>query len=135
MKGKIISHTPLSVPTNFAAESSLKLIVSAWSDYKKIAEVESTRREEISAWKEVTLFSLQAQRDTLRQYLEHTFSERALMIRETFNVLDKGIEGNNYELVNKALDTIVTIAKTSPLEGAKAVMTDMYDPKVKSIEI
>lgn len=118
-----------------AAQSSFELLVSSWAEYKKVAEVEGTKRAAISAFKDVKLEQIGAQRAVLEQYLAKTFEERATTIHNFFEVLDKGIETGDSSLISSAIGAIVDITKQSPLAGARELIGAFYDPEIKTIEI
>lgn len=118
-----------------AAQSSFEMLVSSWTEYKKIAEVEGTKRAAISAFKEVKLGQIGSQRAVLEQYLAKIFEERATTIHNFFEVLDKGIETGDSSLISNAIGAIVDITKQSPLAGARELIGAFYDPEVKTIEI
>lgn len=54
----------------------LQQIVSAYTEYMKVAEQERTKRREIEAWEKTTIAQINAQRDLLMAYLEQSFDER-----------------------------------------------------------
>ncbi|MCI1010473.1 hypothetical protein HWE02_14500 [Pseudomonas oryzihabitans] len=118
-----------------AAQSSFEILVSSWAEYKRISEVEDTKRSAISALKDVKLEQIGAQRAILEQYLAKTFEERATTIHNFFEVLDKGIENGDSSLISNAIGAIVDITKQSPLAGARELIGAFYDPEVKTIEI
>ena len=129
----LISKAP-GVPTQ-AAQSSFDMLVSSWSEYKKAAEIEGTKRAAISAFKDVKLEQIDAQRTILEQYLANTFQERAATIHGFFEVLDKGIESGDSTLISNAIGAIIDISKQSPLAGARELIGAFYDPEVKTLEI
>jgi len=97
--------------------------------------VESTKRAAISAWRDKNVTQLENQREFLEKYLAETFRERAGVISQFFDRLDRGIEDNNPELINAAITGIVDIAKESPLKNVSTIMSAMNDPQVNMIEI
>lgn len=126
-----------SLPVNPAetASASFNMLVSAWTDYKKIAETEGTKRAAISAFKETKLSQIDSQRGILEQYLSGVFKERASVISGFFERLDKGIESGDSELIGLAISAIVDITKESPLTGVREIIGAIYDPDIKTIEI
>ncbi|SAK89387.1 hypothetical protein AWB78_04707 [Caballeronia calidae] len=117
-----------------AAQSSFEMLVSSWLEYKKVAEIEGTKRAAISAFKDVKLEQIGAQRAILEQYLARTFEERATTIQSLFEVLDRGIEAGDSGLIGGAIGAIVDISKQSPLAGARELIGAFYDPDIKTIE-
>lgn len=129
----LVGKLPVN-PADTAGES-FKMLVSAWSEYKKISEVEETKRTEINAYKETQLARIEGQRKVLEQYLSGMFKERATTISGFFEALDKGIASRNSELISSSIGAIVSITKESPLAGAREIIGAMYNPEVKTIEI
>jgi hypothetical protein len=111
------------------------MLVTSWVEYKKVAEVEGTKRAAISAFRDVKLEQIGAQRAVLEQYLAKTFEERASTIHNFFERLDKGIETGDSALISGAIGAIVDITKQSPLTGARELINAFYDPDIKTIEI
>lgn len=136
MKNKV-SNLVKNIPINHTetAGASFNMLVSAWADYKKIAETEGTKRSAISAFKDTKLAQIESQRNILEQYLSGIFKERATTINGFFERLDKGIESGDSELIGLAIGAIVDITRESPLAGAREIIGAMYDPDIKTIEI
>ncbi|EAW33391.1 hypothetical protein [Lyngbya sp. PCC 8106] len=109
---------------------SVREIVTACTDYLKIAEEERTKRQEIKAWEKTTIAQINAQRDVLIEYLERSFDERAKNFRQLFNVVDKAIDNGDNEQLALALHSITELAKSSPfkdlanLTSVKAALND-----------
>jgi ribonucleotide reductase alpha subunit len=109
----------------------LQQIVSAYTEYKIIAEQEQTKRREIEAWEEVTIAKINAQRDLLMAYLNNSFDERAENFRCLFSVVERAIAVNNNNQLALALDSITELAKSSPfkeLANLASVRAALDDP-------
>jgi ribonucleotide reductase alpha subunit len=109
----------------------LQQIVSAYTEYKIIAEQEQTKRREIEAWEEVTIAKINAQRDLLMAYLNNSFDERAENFRCLFSVVDRAIAVNNNNQLALALHSITELAKSSPfkeLANLASVRAALDDP-------
>ena len=118
-----------------AAQQSMETLYSAYFNYKSVAQVESTKREAIAAWRDVKLHELTNQREVLEQFMKETFKERASVIEGFFEKLDQAIESGNDNLLEKSIMGILTIAKSSPLLQAKDLMDAMRNPDVKVIDL
>ena len=94
----------------------LQDIVAAYTEYKKIAEQEQTKRREIEAWEQETISKIHAQRDLLMAYLERSFDERSENFRSLFKVVDQAITTGNNDQLTLALHSITEIAKSSPFK-------------------
>jgi hypothetical protein len=94
----------------------LRDIVTAYTEYKKVAEQERTNRCEIDAWEKTTIAQINAQRDLLIEYLDCSFDERAKNFRSLFSVVDRAMATGNNEQLALALDSITQLAKSSPFK-------------------
>ena len=55
----------------------LQQMVSAYTEYMKVAQQEQTKRREIDTWEQTTIAKISAQRNLLMAYLDRSFDERA----------------------------------------------------------
>lgn len=94
----------------------LKQIVSAYTEYKTIAQQEQTKRRGIDAWEKTTVAQINAQREILMEYLDRSFDERAENFRAYFAVVDQAITSGNNDQLALALHSITEIAKSSPFK-------------------
>lgn len=94
----------------------LKEIVSAYTQYKTIAQQEQTKRRGIDAWEKTTVAQINAQREILMAYLDRSFDERAENFRALFSVVDQAIASDNNDQLASALHSITEIAKSSPFK-------------------
>jgi ribonucleotide reductase alpha subunit len=109
----------------------LQQMVSAYTEYKKIAEQERTKRRELEAWEKETIAKINAQRDLLMAYLDRSFDERAENFRALFAVVDRAIAVGNNEQLALALNSITEIAKSNPfkdLANLASVRAALDDP-------
>lgn len=118
-----------------AVASSSKDLFDAWVSYKKVHEVEKTKRESIKAQRDVAITKIKAQKDILEQYLIQSFSERKFVIEETFKRLDSALESDNLDLASQAMQSIVSIVKESPLKQVNELVAMTNDPNIDEIEI
>lgn len=94
----------------------LKEIVSAYTQYKTIAQQEQTKRRGIDAWEKVATAKIDAQREFLMTYLDRSFDERSENFRAYFAVVDRAIASGNNEQLASALHSITELAKSSPFK-------------------
>lgn len=114
-------------------------MVSAYTEYKIIAEQEQTKRCEIDAWEKEAMptatrsgnAKINTQRDLLMAYLDRYADERAENFRALFKVVDSAIASNNNEQLALTLNSITEIAKSSPfkeLANLTSVRAALDDP-------
>ena len=130
---RITSNLPLKVNPLMALDAISKL-VEAHHHYHVTVQVEKTKRTLSEDRKKVDIKKIETQREFLKNYLNSTFKERRHVIDEMFTRLDIGIETDNIELMNQAVESIVSIVKTSPLAEAKEVLSALNDPSVNQID-
>ena len=140
-KIQILNKLPTSIPTKNpatipfdAASNSFLRILEVRNEYKKIAAQEKTKREVIGAWRDVRLAELKNQQEILRLYLENTFKERRKLIDGLFEALDKGMEAGNIHVIDTAINSIVNIAKDSPLKQVDNLIAALKNDNVKVID-
>ncbi len=116
---------PKKVPVEVLAQGAaaftsptdcLKEIVSAYTEYKTIAQQEQTKRRGIEAWEKVTVANINAQREFLMAYLDRSFDERAENFRALFSVVDQAIASGNNDQLALTLNSITEVAKSSPFK-------------------
>lgn len=118
-----------------SATTSASMLFSAWSDYKKVQQVESTKREQIKADKEVAIFAIKEQASILRDYLDKVFSEREKVIDRNFSLLNQALESDNLEMANMAMNSITQLVTSSPLAQAKELFASIHNKQVEHIEL
>jgi ribonucleotide reductase alpha subunit len=128
-----MSVQKIAVPLNDMMNPAecLQQIVSAYTEYKIIAEQEQTKRREIEAWEKLTIAKINAQRDLLMAYLNRSFDERAENFRHLFCVVDRAIAADNNDQLALALHSITELAKSSPfkeLANLASVRAALDDP-------
>ncbi|MDJ0732974.1 MAG: hypothetical protein QNJ47_02640 [Nostocaceae cyanobacterium] len=130
MSAKKVSTLGLKEVLNPA--ECLQKMVSAYTDYLKIAEQEQTKRREIEAWEKETITQINTQRELVIGYLDRSFDERAKTFRTLFAVVDSAMASGNNEQLTQALNSITEIAKSSPfkdLANLGSVRAALDDPE------
>lgn len=98
-------------------------IVNEVTDYLKLAEIETTKRTEITARRDVALAAIQAQRETITQLLAYTFQERAAVIQKQFETLDQAIASGDTALAAQSLNSMVSVLQTSPFKSVQEMQS------------
>jgi hypothetical protein len=131
-KGTIIN---IPKPSPLQLADAYKMFIDAYKENQQVAEIEKTKRVAIEAHKEVELQRLKNQRELLETYFRNIFSERQIVIAEMFDRLDKGIDSNNFDLIQQSLGAIVAIAQESPLKGVQNLLRDYDNSDVDELVI
>ena len=103
-----------------AAEVVMQL-VTAYTDWKKIAKEEGTKRHEISSEERKAIHQINVQRDLLMTHLERSFDERRENFRQFFDSLDRAIGKGDTVTVAATLASIVELAQSSPFKDIASV--------------
>jgi ribonucleotide reductase alpha subunit len=120
-----------ALPFDVSPTKCLQQIVSAYTDYMKVAEQERTKRREIQAWEQTTITKIQQERDLLMAYLERSFDERAENFRALFAIVEQSLVAGNNEQLALVLHSITELAKSSPfkeLANLASVQAALNDP-------
>ena len=103
-----------------AAEVVAQLI-TAYTDWRKVAEEEGTKRHAISAEERKAILQINVQRDLLMTHLERSFDERRENFRQFFDSLDRAIDKGDAATVAVTLNSIVELAQSSPFKDIASV--------------
>ncbi|GAA6623115.1 hypothetical protein [Scytonema sp. NUACC26] len=127
----ILKKVPVEVVSGGSAAECLRDIIQAYTEYKIVAEEEQTKRRGIEACEKTTITQINARRDALVKYLEHSFDERAKNFSFFFEKVERALaEGDNNQLA-LALHSITEITKSSPfkdLADLTSVRAALDDP-------
>jgi hypothetical protein len=104
------------LPLEVNPAECLQQMVSACTDYLKVAEQEQTKRQEIEAWEKTTIARIHSQRDLLMAYLERSFDERAENFHALFGLVERSLAAGNNEQLALVLHSITELAKSSPFK-------------------
>jgi len=121
-------------PLGFVVNAFDKLI-NAQTECHRISEIEQTKREHIRTFRDINVKAIEESSAILRCYLQGIFQERAFVIQEMFDRLDKSLSSGDTQMASFAINAIVSIAKQSPLAGVHELIANINDPNVKMIEI
>lgn len=108
----------------------LNNLVTMASDVSKFTEVQKTKRKEIEAQRDVYVEKIRAQKEIMIVYLEKSFDERKTNFAKLFEVVDHAIANNNMEQLAMGLQSINTLAASSPfkdlstIESTQKALTD-----------
>lgn len=94
------------------------------TEYKTNKEKHKTLRKNIEIEKDIELERIKTQKEILLKYFEEIFQERKEIYKKQFDLLDKGIETQNIEMIQIACSSIITLAKDSPLKELEKFRTN-----------
>ncbi|MDZ7321949.1 hypothetical protein N4G41_09920 [Kosakonia sacchari] len=111
------------------AASAAKEIFDAWRDLQKYRAEQETARHQITQETEVQIARIQAQKEVLLQALNQDFALRQTSLTQSFAVLDKALETNNLDLLDKSLGAIVAITQQSSVVSLKTLHATLQDSR------
>lgn len=103
-------NTPVAVAT------TIKDMVQQANETIRFCEEQETIRTEIRAKAAVEISKINAMADMVRDYLKRSFDERAGLFDNYFYVLDKALEKGDNTLVAQTLQSINSLAASSPFK-------------------
>lgn len=103
-------NTPVAVAT------TIKDMVQQANETIRFCEEQETIRTEIRAKAAVEISKINAMADMVRDYLKRSFDERAGLFDNYFSVLDKALEKGDNTLVAQTLQSINSLAASSPFK-------------------
>ncbi|RNE48052.1 hypothetical protein [Corynebacterium alimapuense] len=111
---------------------SLKEIVTVVQSLVELHEKESTKREQLVAYRETEIARLQLAENTLHHYFDLIFAERRETNKRLFNGLDAAVRSGDVAAMQTVVGGIVQVAQTSPLAdigNLTGLIEAMDDPK------
>lgn len=83
----------------------------------KFCEVQKTKREKIRNDANVRIAEINAMTSCIKDYLSRSFDERDKLFDKYFVVLDEAIRSENLTLMSQTLDSINSLAASSPFKA------------------
>lgn len=111
------------------AASAAKEIFDAWRDLQKYRAEQETARHQITRETDVQIARIQTQKEVLLEALNQDFALRQTSLTQTFAVLDKALETNNLDLLDKSLGAIVAITQQSSVVSLKSLHATLQDSR------
>lgn len=102
--------------TPVAVAATIKDMVQQANETIRFCEEQETVRTEIRANAAVEISKINAMADMVRDYLKRSFDERAGLFDNYFTVLDKALEKGDNTLVAQTLQSINSLAASSPFK-------------------
>ncbi|QBP41980.1 hypothetical protein [Paenisporosarcina antarctica] len=98
-------------------------------------EHQVTEREiaQIQMQREIALREIELKYDLYRSIFEHIFRERRDAIDKTFELIDKGMNENNQELIASGMHHLSSIVRTSPFNDIDQLRTSLESNSVIEI--
>jgi hypothetical protein len=104
------------VSSDMTAESA-RLVILAITEYMHTVQQEKINRAEIYRKRDTAIAVINAQKETMLEYLRLRFGERSKLYDQYFALIDKALISNDAEIVGKALEAIMVTYKENPFLG------------------
>lgn len=111
-----------------AAGRKIGSIFSFFNERKRLEEEGKTQRAQIRSYTSIEIERVRAQKEVMLNYFEHAYSERAIVLKESFARLDHGIASGSDAEVSFAMNTILTTVQNSPLREIRSVIEEVKKP-------
>ena len=90
-------------------------IYGKYVELRQFEEIHKTRRKEIEAVEKTTIKDIEARKDLMIAYFDKIFQERSKQSDKWFKELDKAIETNNLDMIDRSCDAITSLGQSNPL--------------------
>ena len=101
-------------------------VISNITSYLECREKSLTERAVIESKTEATLSLLRNRRKVMVSYMNSKFGEREKIFVGYFSLIDKAVSSGNDKLIQMALEGLLSIYSTKPVDGLDCVL-EQYD--------
>jgi hypothetical protein len=116
-----------AVPAPTLLLDGLQSMYTAYTEYHKILETETTARVEIEARKEIALEQIRSQRALMERALKDQFKIRRDGLEATVRALDQALKGGNLDALHMILDTVAKLVEQSPFKDIADMRAQLSD--------
>lgn len=89
--------------------------------------------ERIKTQKECVLKEMELKYDLYNRVFSEIFSERKIAINKSFEIIDKGLQSNDKELINMGMSSLSKIVSSSPFSDLKNLSALMENDEIIEI--
>lgn len=100
----------VSLPTDVVNE-----VIHAVSECKKVEEIETTKREQIRAGRDVAIAKIRNAREILEKVVDRTFDERSKVLDAQLKAMESALEMGNMQALNSTLSAMVSVLQVNPI--------------------
>ena len=120
LEGKILSSArkasnAAKTVSGADALGALQAMVGGTVDYLKLREAEQSKRAQLAAYTSTELRKIEAAEEIVKDYFRQAFAERKENTEALFARYDEAIARGDAESAHVALQGVVDLARTSPL--------------------
>jgi hypothetical protein len=114
--GKVVGSKTPAVISNTTALDALTRMVQSTTEYLRIREEETTKRDRLQTYADLEMQKIRAAESILSDYFGQVFRERRQVVDDLLARYDAAVESRDPQLAQTALQGIVDVAKESPLK-------------------
>jgi hypothetical protein len=114
--GKVVGSKAAASLSNVNALDALTSMVNSTTEYLRIKEEETTKRDRLQTYAELEMQKIRAAESILSDYFGQVFRERRQVVDDLLARYDAAVEQGDSRLAQTALQGIVDVAKDSPLK-------------------
>lgn len=100
-----------------AVADALAALTKVANDTVKNVAEQETKQEEIRAQRDVAIAKINATTACIKEYLDKTFDERSPIFAKQFECVDVALRTGNNEMLAMSLNSINTLAASSPFKN------------------
>lgn len=100
-----------------AVADALAALTKVANDTVKNVAEQETKQEEIRAQRDVAIAKINATTACIKEYLDKTFDERSTIFAKQFECVDVALRTGNNEMLAMSLNSINTLAASSPFKN------------------
>lgn len=114
--GKVVGSKTAASLSNANALDALTSMVNSTTEYLRIREEETTKRDRLQTYAELEMEKIRAAESVLSDYFGQVFRERRQVVDDLLTRYDDAVKSGDSRLAQTALQGIVDVAKESPLK-------------------
>ena len=112
-------NVPIKVLQSMDLVNLITQTIDSTTDYLKAKEIEETERQRVIACLNAITKKMETDRRNFELYVKESFAEREKLYQKMDEVINKGLENNDQELIKIASNFILNVYNKNPLDGFK----------------
>ncbi|UII56552.1 hypothetical protein LS684_03455 [Cytobacillus spongiae] len=114
-------NVPINVTPSMDVVNLITQTIDSTTNYLKAKEVEETERQRVIACLNAITKKMEVERRNFELYVKESFAEREKLYQRMDEVIHKGLETNDIEMIKIASNVMLNVYNKNPLEGYKDV--------------
>jgi len=114
-EGQVTQWNDENEPVSVNPADAFRVIGKIFT-YAREKQITKREIERYRAMRDIAITEITEKYKFAREYMNKSFEERRKSIEKCFEVIDKGLENKNYELVSNGVASMAEIVKSSPFK-------------------